>query len=300
MHMQRKPIRIHGIPMDLGQRRRGVDMGPSAIRYAGLYERLTALGWQVSDHGNIAVPDHQQLDLHADIPNAHNSAAVALVAHASFAAMQAAIRDNQIAIFLGGDHSCAIGTVAGARTRPEQLGVIWVDAHADFNTPHTSPSGNVHGMVVSAAMGLCPAPLNIGTTFIQAQQIVMIAIRDLDPAERIALRTSGILVITMRDIDEQGMATMLRHALHHLQAASALHVSFDMDALDPSIAPGVGTPVSGGLSIREAHLIMETLSDDGRVQSLDLVEVNPILDQYNHTASLAVDLTASLFGQRIL
>jgi arginase len=155
-------------------------------------------------------------------------------------------------------------------------------------------------MVVSAAMGLCPAPLNIGTTFIQAHQIVMIAIRDLDPAERIALRASGILVITMRDIDEQGMATMLRHALHHLQAASALHVSFDMDALDPSIAPGVGTPVSGGLSIREAHLIMETLCDDGRVQSLDLVEVNPILDQYNHTASLAVDLTASLFGQRIL
>jgi arginase len=299
-HMQRKPIRIHGIPMDLGQRRRGVDMGPSAIRYAGLCERLTALGWQVNDHGNIAVPDHQQLDTHTDIANAHNSAAVALVAHASFAAMQAAIRDNQIAIFLGGDHSCAIGTVAGAHTRPEPIGVIWVDAHADFNTPHTSPSGNVHGMVVSAAMGLCRAPLNIGTTFIQAHQIVMIAIRDLDPAERIALRTSGILVITMRDIDEQGMATMLRHALHHLRTASAIHVSFDMDALDPSIAPGVGTPVSGGLSIREAHLIMETLSDDGRVQSLDLVEVNPILDQYNHTASLAVDLTASLFGQRIL
>ena len=298
--MQRKPIRIHGIPMDLGQRRRGVDMGPSAIRYAGLPERLTALGWQVRDHGNIHVPDHQQLDAQTDIPNAHNSAAVALVAHASFTAMQAAIHDNQIAIFLGGDHSCAIGTVAGAHTRPEQLGVIWVDAHADFNTPQTSPSGNVHGMVVSAAMGLCPAPLKIGTTFIQAHQIVMIAIRDLDPAERIALRASGILVITMRDIDEQGMATMLRHALQHLQAAGAIHVSFDMDALDPSIAPGVGTPVSGGLSIREAHLIMETLCDDGRVQSLDLVEVNPILDQFNHTATLAVDLTASLFGQRIL
>lgn len=298
--MQRKPIRIHGIPMDLGQRRRGVDMGPSAIRYAGLHERLDALGWQVSDHGNIHIPDHALHSLHDDIPNAHNSAAVATVAHASFAAMQAAISAHHIAIFLGGDHSCAIGTVTGAHTRPEALGVIWVDAHADFNTPHTSPSGNVHGMVVSAVMGLCPAPLRIGNTFVHASQIVMIAIRDLDPAERIALRASGILVITMRDIDEHGMAAMIRRALHHLQGASAIHVSFDMDALDPSIAPGVGTPVSGGLSIREAHLIMETLCDDGRVQSLDLVEVNPILDQFNHTAMLAVDLTASLFGQRIL
>ena len=298
--MQRKPIRIYGIPMDLGQRRRGVDMGPSAIRYAGLYERLSALGWLVRDHGNIAVPDHQLLDHHNDIANAHNSTAVAQVAQASFAAMQATIHDHEIAIFLGGDHSCALGTLAGAHTRPEPIGVIWVDAHADFNTPATSPSGNVHGMVVSAALGLCPAPLQIGTSFIQAHQVVMIAIRDLDPAERMALRTSGILVITMRDIDEHGMAIMMRRALTHLHTAATIHVSFDMDALDPSIAPGVGTPVSGGLSIREAHLIMETLCDDGRVQSLDLVEVNPILDQFNHTATLAVDLTASLFGQRIL
>jgi len=298
--MQRKPIRIYGIPMDLGQRRRGVDMGPSAIRYAGLRERLSALGWQVRDHGNIAVPDHQHLDHHNDITNAHNSTAVAQVAQASFTAMQATIHADEIAIFLGGDHSCALGTLAGAYTRPEPIGVIWVDAHADFNTPATSPSGNVHGMVVSAAMGLCPAPLQIGDSFIQAHQVVMIAIRDLDPAERIALRASGILVITMRDIDEHGMAIMMRRALTHLQAATAIHVSFDMDALDPSVAPGVGTPVSGGLSIREAHLIMETLCDDGRIQSLDLVEVNPILDQFNHTATLAVDLTASLFGQRIL
>lgn len=298
--MERKPIRIHGIPMDLGQRRRGVDMGPSAIRYAGLLERLTALGWQVSDHGNILVPDQHQLDTPTDIPNAHNSGAVAHVAEASFAAMQFALKNNEIALFLGGDHSCAIGTMAGAHSGTKQLGIIWVDAHADFNTPHTSPSGNVHGMVVSSAMGLCPPPLKIGTSFIQAQQIVMIAIRDLDPAERIALRASGIMVITMRDIDEHGMAIMLSKGLNHLQNASAIHVSFDMDALDPSIAPGVGTPVSGGLSIREAHLIMETLCDDGRVQSLDLVEVNPILDQFNHTARLAVDLTASLFGQRIL
>ena len=298
--MQRKPIRIHGIPMDLGQRRRGVDMGPSAIRYAGLPERLTALGWQVSDHGNIMVPDQHHIDHRHDIPNAHNSTAVADIAHASFVAMQAAIQDNQIAIFLGGDHSCAIGTIAGAHTRPEPLGIIWVDAHADFNTPDTSPSGNVHGMVVSAVMGLCPPPLSIGSSFVQAHQIVMIAIRDLDAAERVALRASGIMVITMRDIDEHGIAAMMRRALHHLHAVAAIHVSFDMDALDPSIAPGVGTPVSGGLSIREAHLIMETLCDDGRVQSLDLVEVNPILDQFNHTAALAVDLTTSLFGQRIL
>jgi arginase len=294
--MQRSPIRIHGIPMDIGQSRRGVDMGPSAIRYAGLQGRLEALGWQVTDAGNIAVPEVAS----DPIGNAHHSAGVATVAHHTFAAMQRCIAAEEIAVFLGGDHSCAIGTIAGSLTRPGRTGVIWVDAHADFNTPTTSPSGNVHGMVVSCVMGNCPEPLRIGPQRLHAPDIVMIAIRDLDPRERIALRDSGIKVFTMRDIDELGMAGVMRTTQQLLGDCQSLHVSFDMDSLDPSIAPGVGTPVSGGLSIREAHLIMELLADDGRVRALDIVEVNPILDQYNRTAELAVALTGSLFGQRIL
>lgn len=294
-----KPIAIHGIPMDIGQMRRGVDMGASAIRYAGLQARLQNLGWHVTDMGNISIPDtgHHPSD---DIPNAHNSTAVAEIAQQAYRAMQRTITNHQIAIFLGGDHSCAIGTLAGSITRPERTGVIWVDAHADFNTPSTSPSGSVHGMVVSSVMGMCPPPLQIGTTPLAPDQIVMIAIRDLDREERIALRQSGITVYTMRDIDEHGIATVMRRALEHLHDVAAIHVSFDMDSLDPTVAPGVGTPVSGGLSIREAHLIMEVLHDTQKVVALDLVEVNPILDQYNRTAELAVDLTSSLFGQRIL
>lgn len=294
-----KSIAIHGIPMDIGQMRRGVDMGASAIRYAGLSARLDNLGWQVTDMGNIHIPDttHHPSD---DLPNAHNSGAVAAIAHQAYRAMQQTIAQQQVAIFLGGDHSCAIGTLAGSITRPGRTGVIWVDAHADFNTPTTSPSGNVHGMVVSSVMGMCPPPLQIGTTRLSPDQIVMIAIRDLDRAERIALRQSGITVYTMRDIDEHGMATIMRNALTHLNDVDGIHVSFDMDSLDPTVAPGVGTPVSGGLSIREAHLIMELLHDSKKVVALDLVEVNPILDQFNRTAELAVDLTCSLFGQRIL
>ncbi len=295
--MQRRPIRIHGIPMDIGQNRRGVDMGPSAIRYAGLQTRLETLGWAVRDYGNLSIPDHSNDDV---LPNALNSAAVATVAQQAYAAMLDAVAADATSIFLGGDHSCAIGTLAGSLTRPGQTGFVWVDAHADFNTPDTSPSGNVHGMVVASVMGRCPAPLQIGDHILKPEHIVMIAIRDLDQQERIALRASGIQVFTMRDIDELGMATVIRRTQHVLAGCDALHVSFDMDSLDPSIAPGVGTPVSGGLSIREAHLIMELLADDGRVRALDLVEVNPILDQYNRTAELAVDLIGSLFGQRIL
>lgn len=293
-------IRIHGIPIDFGQNRRGVDMGPSAIRYAGLRARLHALGWHVTECGNVLVPDIHTTTAHQDdIPNAHNSTAIATVAHASARAMHDAIRADEIAIFLGGDHSCAIGTLVGSLQRPH-LGVVWVDAHGDFNTPQTTPSGNVHGMVVSTVMGMCPAPLAFGSPTLHANQIVMIALRDLDGAERIALRASGILVFTMHDIDELGIATVMRRTLAHLANARTLHVSFDMDALDPAVAPGVGTPVSGGLSVREAHFIMEALCDDGRVRALDLVEVNPILDDHNRTAALAVDLAASLFGQRIL
>lgn len=296
--MRSPHIRIHGLPMDIGQNRRGVDMGPSAIRYAGLSERLSGLGYTVQDVGNIEIP--ALTDGHTPLANAHHASGVAAIAERSYAAMQACIAADDVAIFLGGDHSCALGTVAGSLTRSGRTGVLWVDAHADYNTPATSPSGNVHGMVVASLMGLCAEPLRIGKTFLHPSDIIMVAIRDLDREERSALRASGITVYTMRDIDELGIPAILQRIQTQFASCVSLHVSFDMDSLDPSIAPGVGTPVSGGLSIREAHLIMELLCDDGRVRALDLVEVNPILDVYNRTAELAVDLTASLFGQRII
>ncbi len=294
------PVRIYGVPMDLGQNRRGVDMGPSAIRYAGLQKRLEGLGLIVSDGGNIGVPGIEEVEKTVDTINAHHAAAISEVNNRVYEAMLRTIQDGENAIFLGGDHSMAMGTIAAALTRADRVGVLWIDTHGDFNTPDTSPSGNVHGMVVAALMGLCPPPLVIGKKPLQPEQIVMIGTRELDSEERLGLRKSGVKVMTMRSIDENGMAEVVREALEYLGDVSALHVSFDMDSLDPSVAPGVGTPVSGGLTAREAHLLMEMLADDGRVYSLDLVEVNPILDEYNRTAQVAVELAASLFGQRII
>jgi arginase len=294
------PVRIYGVPMDLGQNRRGVDMGPSAIRYAGLQKRLEGLGLTVSDGGNIGVPGIEEVEKTADTIYAHHAAAISEVNQRVYDTMLRTIQDGENAIFLGGDHSMAMGTIAAALTRADRVGVLWIDTHGDFNTPDTSPSGNVHGMVVAALMGLCPPPLVIGKKKLQPQQIVMIGTRELDAQERLGLRQSGVKVMTMRHVDENGMAEVVREALEYLGDVSALHVSFDMDSLDPSVAPGVGTPVSGGLTAREAHLLMEMLADDGRVYSLDLVEVNPILDEYNRTAQVAVELAASLFGQRII
>lgn len=295
-----RPIRIYGVPMDLGQNRRGVDMGPSAIRYAGLQKRLERLGLTVHDSGNIRVPGPEELHDDPQFENACNAFAIAEVCQRTHDAMRECVAADERAIFLGGDHSIALGTVSGALHREGRLGVLWIDTHADFNTPAISPSGNVHGMVVAALMGRCPPPLHVGERLLQADQIIMIAVRDLDPLEKIAIREAGIKVLTMRDIDENGMANVVRAALRLLGNVSAIHVSFDMDSLDPTVAPGVGTPVFGGLTLREAHLIMELLADDGRVCSLDLVEVNPILDERNRTAEAAVELASSLFGQRII
>ncbi len=296
------PVRIIGVPMDLGQQRRGVDMGPSAIRYAGLQARLEHLGCHVYDGGNITVPVAEALgnDDHPVEFRAFHLAAIAQVAQELYAQMQTSIAANECVITLGGDHSVAIGSVAGALHGSDRVGIIWVDAHADFNTPQISPSGNIHGMVVRSLMGAGPKALAIGERRLQAEQIVMIGIRDLDVQERSDLQASGITVLTMRDIDENGMAAVFHAALNALGNVDTVHVSFDMDSLDPTIAPGVGTPVPGGLSYREAHLLMEMLADDGRVRSLDLVEVNPILDGANQTATVAVEMAASLFGQRIL
>ncbi|MBA3873921.1 MAG: arginase [Anaerolineae bacterium] len=294
------PINIFGVPMDLGQNRRGVDMGPSAIRYAGLQQRLQGLGLSVQDSGNITVPIIEEVRHLSQDDHMHNAEAIASVCRLTYDSVRKSLAAGEQAVVLGGDHSVALGSVAATLDAAERVGVLWIDAHGDFNTPEISPSGNVHGMVVTSLMGMCPPPLLIGEQRLQANQIVMIATRDLDPAEKIAIRQAGVKVMSMSEIDENGMAEVLRAALLALGTVDTIHVSFDMDSLDPSVAPGVGTPVFGGLTVREAHLIMEMLAMDGRVRTLDLVEVNPILDERNRTAQVAVDLAASLFGQRII
>lgn len=296
-----RPVRIYGVQMDLGQKRRGVDMGPSAIRYAGLGRELRKLGLHVRDGGNISVPNVEEIDENPEDGLAHNATSIGLACRKVHDHMREALEGGETAIFLGGDHSISLGTVSAAlEHHRDQLGVLWIDAHGDFNTPHTTPSGNVHGMVVAALMGMGPEVLTLGEQRLTPRQIVYIGVRDLDAQERDALMRAGIKVLTMRNIDENGMAMICHAALNALGNVSALHISLDMDSLDPRHAPGVGTPVPGGLTYREAHLLMEMLADDGRVHSLDIVEVNPILDSGNRTAEVAVELAASLFGRRII
>ncbi|MBK8021397.1 MAG: arginase [Chloroflexi bacterium] len=286
--------------MDLGQRRRGVDMGPSALRYAGLDARLRKMGYNVVDSGNLSVPVSEEIDVTDEDGRAHNATAIAKIGQQAYRHMCETIERGEFALFLGGDHSISMGTVAGSLGRNERVGVLWIDAHGDFNTPMTTPSGNVHGMVVASLMGLCPPPLRFGDKVLRPEQIAYIGIRDLDVEEKRAMVQHGLKVLTMRDIDEVGMASVVRAALNALGNVEAIHVSLDMDALDPSFAPGVGTPVPGGLTYREAHLLMEMLADDGRVRAMDIVEVNPILDSGNATGKLAIELAASLLGSRIL
>lgn len=285
--------------MDLGQNRRGVDIGPSAARYAGLQARLERLGHTVFDEGNIPVPNPEEEIAETGAKRLHT---VAEVCENIFQRGLKCTAAGEFGIFIGGDHSISIGTIAAA-AHSEPLGVIWVDAHGDFNTPQTSPSGNIHGMPVAVLTGEGPDELvNIGRIGVKLHptQIVQIGVRDLDAAERERLGQSGIHVFTMRHVDELGMAAVARQALDRLRHLSRIHVSLDMDSLEPEEAPGVGTPVPGGLSYREAHLLMEILGDSGRVRSMDIVEINPILDDRNKTAELAVELAASLLGQRIL
>ncbi|MCP5096881.1 MAG: arginase [Chloroflexi bacterium] len=285
--------------MDLGQSRRGVDMGPSAARYAGLQARLERLGHHVHDEGNVNVPNPEESVAKTGTKRLH---AVTAVCKNIYKIARECVTAEEFAIFIGGDHSISMGTVAAAAA-DGPVGVIWIDAHGDFNTPDTSPSGNIHGMPVSALIGDGPDELvNIGKegAKLHPTQIVQIGIRDLDESERDRLAQSGIHVFTMRHVDELGMAAVARQALDRLRHLPRLHVSLDMDSLEPDEAPGVGTPVPGGLSYREAHLLMEILGDSRRVRSLDIVEINPILDERNKTAELAVELAASLLGQRIL
>lgn len=296
-----KTIRVFGVPMDLGQRRRGVDMGPSALRYAGLEQRLRAIGYNVVDNGNLSVPlpEHQP----PDSSRARHLDSIAQVCRDVFDAALSSLQQSEIAVFLGGDHSISIGTVSAIDTHEGAVGVMWIDAHGDFNTPETTPSGNVHGMALATLLGRgAPELTNIGRpgAKLNPSEIVLFGVRDLDEPEKEALRTSGVLVLTMREIDEMGVAAAARLALERLSGLPRLHISLDMDSLDPMEAPGVGTPVPGGLTYREAHLLMEILADCGKVSSLDIVEVNPVLDDRNRTAKLGVELAASLFGQRIL
>ncbi len=296
-------VRILGVPMDLGQSRRGVDMGPSAIRYAGLQARLERLGYSISDAGNVIVPPVEELDGDAGSQdNAHHRDAVVQVCQSIYDVLVTKHTNCDFTIVLGGDHSISIGSVT-ALTDQHKSGVIWVDAHADFNTPQTSPSGNIHGMPVAALLGDGPAELvNIGYPGpkLLPSQIVMVGIRNLDIKERQRLVASGINVLTMTEIGERGMGAIARQTLDCLNSFDSIHVSLDMDSLDPDFAPGVATPVPGGLTYREAHLLMEILAASGKVKSMDIVEINPILDTSNRTAELAVGLATSLLGQRII
>ncbi|WP_456426364.1 arginase [Rhodocaloribacter sp.] len=297
---QTSTLRLIGVPMDLGQSLRGVDMGPSALRYAEIAARLATLGYRVEDTGNIEVAVRGTLDAEQNAPAYLKaiSATCALV----YEAGRQAVADGCFPLFVGGDHSIAVGTVGGV-THAGAVGVLWVDAHGDYNTPETSPSGNIHGMPLAALMGLgAPELVDLGRPGpkLRAEDVMLIAIRDLDPHERRMLRESRIGIYTMSEIDERGIAEVTREALRRLGHCDRLHVSLDMDSLDPMYAPGVGTPVPGGLTFREAHLLMELLAADGRVGSADVVEINPMLDERNRTAEMAAELLMSLLGKSIL
>lgn len=291
-------ICVIGVAMDLGQARRGVDMGPSALRYAGLADRLRRLGHTLEDYGNIETPVRDTLPAGglAYLP------AVIEACETVYHAGRKAIDEGRLPLFLGGDHSIAVGTIGGV-SHDEPVGVLWIDAHGDFNTPETSPSGNLHGMPLATLLGKGAEDwVNLGRPGpkLTAADVVLVGVRDLDSQERVHLRESGVTIYTMRDIDEQGMATIAHEALERLSHRPRLHVSLDMDSLDPSEVPGVGTPVPGGLTYREAHLLMEIIADCACVGSVDVVEINPILDNRNHTAKIATELLASLLGQSIL
>ncbi len=295
-------VHVIGAPMDLGQEKRGVDLGPTAIRYAGLAGRLERQGWDVIDWGDVSVAASGQMMRNVSFGGypAYHAGAIINIARSLHQHVEEHVRPQDKLIMLGGDHSASLGSVASSLQRPGKTGLLWIDAHGDFNTPATSPSGNVHGMVVAWLMGDGILRPGVGATNLQADQVCMIAIRDLDPMEAIRLDASGIAVATIRKVEERGISDVVHETLDKLGDVDSLHVSFDLDALDPDVAPGVGTPVPGGLTHREALLLAEILGDDGRVCALDLVEVNPILDVGNKTANFAVDVAASLLGERIL
>ncbi len=295
-------IRMIGAPMDLGADRRGVDIGTSAIRYADINDRLRTLGHSVKDMGNLLIPQPESQPL--GNPKLKYLEPIVRASEELAHVVTSILQEGEFPLILGGDHSIALGSVSGVAKVHKNIGVIWIDAHADFNTDQTTPSGNIHGMILSALAGIGHSSLtNVGgwQPKIHTESIVVVGARDLDSSEQALLRKHSIHVFTMSEIDQLGISEVMRQALtiagdHN----DGIHLSLDMDALDPKEAPGVGTPVRGGLTYREAHLAMELIADSGKLISMDVVEVNPILDRENATALLAVELVLSALGKKIL
>ena len=297
-----RTVTVIGAPLDLGQSRRGVDMGPSAIRYAGLEERLAALGAAVVDRGNILTREPEGLEVGDEQARYLEEILAACTRLAT--AVSDAVAAGSMPLVLGGDHSVAMGTLGGLAAAAERPGgVLWIDAHGDLNRPETSPSGNVHGMPLAAALGRAgDAFASDGLRFpaVDPARVALVGVRSLDPAERDLVRATGVRVFTMSEIDRIGIERAVTEAVTHVAGPGFVHLSLDLDALDPEVAPGVGTPVRGGLTYREAHLACELVAESGLIGSLELVEVNPILDRENTTALTAVELAASALGKTIL
>lgn len=304
--MASRSIALLGVPQDYGAGRRGVDMGPSAIRVANVSGRLTAMGCAVEDWGNIHV---EQPETAPEGPaNARHLPRIAQNCLRLAKMVEKAAAEGRMPLAVGGDHSIAAGSIAGIskhwRGRKQRVGVVWIDAHGDFNTPESSPSGNVHGMPLAAVTGLGARELTHlrgMAPMARPENVALVGIRDIDAGEASNIKAAGIRAFTMRDIDERGLRVVMQEAIAAATAGTAgFHLSLDMDALDPEVAPGVGTPVRGGMTYREAHLAMELLHDSGAMLSMDVVEVNPVLDVANKTADLAVELILSAMGKRIL
>jgi len=299
----KKDISIIGVPMDLGQMRRGVDMGPSAIRYAGVVERLERLEYDIDDLGDIEITRPTREEIAKD-QNLKNLEKVSEANEKLAATVDEVINAGRFPLVLGGDHSIAIGTLAGVAKHYQNLGVIWYDAHGDLNTADTSPSGNIHGMPLAASLGLGHKRLTDIFGYgpkIKPENIVIIGARSLDDGEKELIKKLGIKVYTMHEIDRIGMTKVMEETIAYLKdKTDGVHLSLDLDGLDPHDAPGVGTPVLGGISYRESHLAMEMLEESKLITSAEFVEVNPILDDKNKTASVAVALMGSLFGEKLL
>lgn len=300
--MRNNEIAMVGVPMDLGADRRGVDMGPSAIRYASVKEKLAGLGYRVKDLGNLVVPTPESMD--AGENKLKYMREITAVSRELAETTDQVVQSGCFPLILGGDHSIAIGSVAGVARHHKRMGVIWFDAHGDLNTSKTSPSGNIHGMPLAISLGWGhPDLVNIGgvSPKLRPEDVVIIGARQLDEGERTLIREQGIHVFTMHDIDRMGMGPVMEEALQIVtDGTDGVHLSLDLDSLDPVDAPGVGTPVAGGITYRESHLAMEILAETGVLTSAEFVEVNPILDHGNRTAKAAVALIGSVFGEKVL
>ena len=304
--MRQSHIAIIGAPLDLGAGRRGVDMGPSAIRVARINQRLTGLGYSVDDLGNVAVDQPESAPM--GVEHARYLPQIATTCQRVAEMVENVASQGRFPLVLGGDHTVATGTLTGMsnlyRREGKKLGLVWVDAHADMNTPESTLSGSVHGMPLACLLGLGPRELTHLGGFapkVAAANVVLIGVRDVDQLEKPHVRSSGVRAFTMRHIDERGLLRVVEDAISIAsEGTDGFHLSLDIDAVDPREAPGVGTPVRGGLTYREAHLVMETLGDSGGMASMEAVEVNPVLDESNRTAALTVELIMSAMGKRIL